>query len=111
MRILILIFLVLNTSLPFLLYSQHQHEENLIHGFVFEKADDDNLIPLPGVNVYWAGTNSGTSTDENGHWTKEYKNMLGQVILTETEDGYKTWYVYDDFGLLRCVIPPMSAAM
>jgi RHS repeat-associated protein len=45
-------------------------------------------------------------TDENGNKTTEYKDKLGQVVLKETELGAKTYYVYDDFGLLRFVIPP-----
>ncbi len=50
-----------------------------------------------------------TVTDEEGRPTVEYKNMKGQVIMTENAQGNRIWYVYDDFGLLKCVIPPMSA--
>jgi len=48
------------------------------------------------------------TTDENQKVSKEYKNKLGQVILTENDIGGQTWYVYDSFGLLRCVIPPAA---
>jgi RHS repeat-associated protein len=47
-----------------------------------------------------------TVTNEDGKSSKEYKNTLGQVVLTEMQGGFKTYSVYDDFGLLRCVIPP-----
>lgn len=45
-------------------------------------------------------------TDEDGNKTTEYKDKQGQVVLKETDLGAKTYYVYDDLGLLRCVIPP-----
>jgi RHS repeat-associated protein len=51
------------------------------------------------------------------HTTEEFKDKLGQVVLKRTyvEDGsdeddlpdvMDTYYVYDDYGLLQCVIPP-----
>lgn len=51
-----------------------------------------------------------TITDENGNNTKEYKDKVGHVVLKESEEStgnyVKTCYVYDDFGLLRYVLPP-----
>lgn len=56
-------------------------------------------------------------TDENGSVTREYKNKQGQVVLKESElwdeptQGTKilqTCYVYNDLGLLRCIIPPKA---
>jgi RHS repeat-associated protein len=48
------------------------------------------------------------------HISREYINKQGQVILKESQNNDGTWlqtyYVYDDFGLLRCVIPPLAAA-
>ncbi|MDP4280870.1 MAG: DUF6443 domain-containing protein [Bacteroidota bacterium] len=44
--------------------------------------------------------------------TREYKDKNDKVVMKETEvDGSssKTFYVYDDFDLLRCVVPPKSA--
>jgi RHS repeat-associated protein len=49
-----------------------------------------------------------TTTDENQHNSKEYKNLLGQIVLTEDAKGGQTYYIYDDFGLLRCVVPPLA---
>ncbi|GAF05553.1 DUF6443 domain-containing protein [Saccharicrinis fermentans] len=49
--------------------------------------------------------------DENGHVTKEYKDKLGQVILKESmneSETLRTHYIYDDFGLLRIVVPPLA---
>ncbi len=45
--------------------------------------------------------------------TEEFKDELGRVILTITYDettAHSTYYVYDDFGLLRFVLPPKATA-
>jgi len=47
-------------------------------------------------------------TDENEHNTIEYKNKQGQVIMTENADAGRTYYIYDDLGLLRAIIPPLA---
>jgi len=47
------------------------------------------------------------STDEELNETIEYKNTNGQLICSEKGD-LSTYYVYDDFGLLRYVIPPKA---
>ncbi|MCK4662992.1 MAG: hypothetical protein KAT68_09020 [Bacteroidales bacterium] len=48
--------------------------------------------------------------NENNNISREYKDKQGKVILKQTESEIKitlsTYYVYDDFGLLRYVIPP-----
>jgi RHS repeat-associated protein len=44
--------------------------------------------------------------------TREYKDKEGKVILKEAYLGttaLQTYYVYDDFGLLRYVIPPKAS--
>ena len=49
-------------------------------------------------------------TDEDGNISFEFKDKLGQVILTRQKNGaeyYDTYYVYDDFGNLCYVLPPM----
>ncbi|WKN43951.1 fibronectin type III domain-containing protein [Tunicatimonas pelagia] len=53
------------------------------------------------------------TTDENGHIMLEYTNKRGQVVLKKVQDatGYLlTYYVYDEFDNLRCVIPPKASA-
>ncbi len=49
------------------------------------------------------------------HTTEEYKDKLGQVVLKRSyvgmagsETAVETYYVYDDFGLLRFVLPPQA---
>lgn len=52
------------------------------------------------------------TTDEQGNSVREYRDKLGQVVLKESKLGtnwLRTAYVYDDFGLLRCVIPPEAS--
>lgn len=52
------------------------------------------------------------------HTTEEFKDKLGQVVLKRsyvTHTGsvvqVDTYYVYDDFGLLRFVIPPKAVEL
>ena len=47
--------------------------------------------------------------DEDGNTSYEFKDKLGQVVLTrQINEGvkYDTYFVYDDFGNLRYVLPP-----
>ncbi|MDH6382794.1 hypothetical protein M2451_004145, partial [Dysgonomonas sp. PFB1-18] len=54
--------------------------------------------------------------DEDGNTSFEFKDKLGQVVLTRqivrngsTKDLHDTYYVYDDFGNLKAVLPPLAA--
>jgi RHS repeat-associated protein len=51
--------------------------------------------------------------DENNKGvTREYKNKMGQVVLKRSilsgSENADTYYVYDDYGLLRYVLPPKA---
>ncbi|MCO6164494.1 type IV secretion protein Rhs, partial [Flavobacterium sp. NRK F7] len=51
---------------------------------------------------------SGTTKN---HTTEEFKNKEGQVVLKRTynnSEAYDTYYVYDQFGNLTYVIPPLA---
>ncbi len=52
------------------------------------------------------------SIDENGSEIREYTNQQGQVVLKEsvlyTSTTLQTYYIYNDLGQLRCVVPPQS---
>lgn len=77
----------------------------------------------PGWNVsgdysysssdYPANTLFVTETiDEDGNATREYKDKLGRGVLKKSKLGsvwLTTAYIYDDLGLLRCVVPPEAA--
>ena len=45
------------------------HSQDILNGFVSEKDENGNDIPLVGVNVYWLGTNLGTTTDIDGKFS------------------------------------------
>ena len=64
-------------------------------------------------NTYSAGQlYVNQTTDENGHRTKEYRDKESKVVLKKSYNGadsLQTYYVYDDFGLLRYVISPKAA--
>ncbi|HLN74508.1 MAG TPA: DUF6443 domain-containing protein, partial [Prolixibacteraceae bacterium] len=92
--------------------------------------------PAGGVTTYIYGTNTtdevinfsvegencvnkGTYTDNklyltqtidpSGKTVKEYKDKMGKVLLKVAGDA-KTYYVYDDFDLLRYVLSPEASA-
>lgn len=50
--------------------------------------------------------------DEDNRTVREWKDLLGRVVLKETQLTTTSWagtyYVYDDFGRLRWVLPPMT---
>lgn len=54
-----------------------------------------------------------TTTDEDGYFTEEYTNKEKQVVLKTTGKAgnslkLQTYYVYDNMGLLRYIIPPKA---
>ncbi|HSC54492.1 MAG TPA: DUF6443 domain-containing protein [Phnomibacter sp.] len=87
--------------------------------FLFNAANDDNNN-LPSSTSYYApGTLYKTTTiDEANNSVVEYKDKEGRVILKKvaitkypsaSHCGWLcTYYVYDDFGMLRFVIPPKA---
>ena len=62
MKKIIIIVIVLNTI--FNLKAQNQ-----ISGQVLEITSNGNFLPVFGANVYWEGTNVGTTTDINGNYS------------------------------------------
>ncbi|MDR0833624.1 MAG: DUF6443 domain-containing protein [Candidatus Symbiothrix sp.] len=76
------------------------------------------LYFVNGNNVVRNGNYANNSlyvtktTDEDGKVAYEFKDKLGQVVLqrqVDTDGNYDTYYVYDDFGNLRFVLPPLAA--
>lgn len=77
---------------------------------------------FPASNTtYFPGTLYVTqTTDENGHSTREYRDLDGRVVLKKVQeadapsaahDGWScTYYVYDNLENLRCIIPPKAVA-
>ena len=59
---------------------------------------------------YAAGTLYKTVVkDEDGNPATEYKDKLGQVVMTRQASNYDTYYVYNDLGQLSYVLPPLAA--
>jgi RHS repeat-associated protein len=56
---------------------------------------------------------TATTDEDNGH-SREYKDFQGRVVLKEAQLDANTWaktyYVYDDLGNLRWVLPPKLVA-
>ncbi len=52
---------------PVLLSFPSQAQQKQILGMVVDKQDKIE-VPLPGANVYWLGTTTGTTTDAEGHF-------------------------------------------
>lgn len=51
-------------------------------------------------------------TDEDGNISYEFKDKMGQVVLTRqmnSSTAHDTYYVYDSYGNLRAVLPPLAA--
>jgi outer membrane cobalamin receptor len=66
-----------------------------IHGFVFSQTITGNVFgeengkqPLPGVNIYWEGTNSGVASNDKGEF--KIRQRSGQHMLVFSFVGYKT---------------------
>ncbi|MEO6454236.1 MAG: DUF6443 domain-containing protein [Ginsengibacter sp.] len=85
---------------------------------------DINNIPYSGsTDKYSAGElYKNVSIDEAGNATVEYKDKEGHVVLKKVQigsiatdfSGYGgflcTYYIYDDMGQLRTVVPPKAVA-
>ena len=49
--------------------------------------------------------------DEDGHVAYTFTDMLGRTVLERRMDGtepHDTYYIYDLYGQLRCVLPPCA---
>ena len=70
----------------------------------------NNSDKLQRAGYYLAATLYKTVvTDEDGKPATEYKDKLGQVVMKQNSADVRTYYVNDDFGRLRYVIPPSAA--
>lgn len=82
-----------NTESPYLIEDNH-YEPNQLYKNITK---DEN----------W------TTSQIHDHTTEEFTDKLGRVVLKRTYDNeqpHDTYYVYDDFGNLTFVIPPLAAS-
>lgn len=89
-------------------YKTNQADQVIIWEYVQEGNSFGKVI---ASGYYDAGSLYVTQTeDENGHHVLEYKSKLGKVVLKDVRDEndipHQTYYIYDDFGNLRMVLPP-----
>jgi len=79
----------------------------------FISTDDRKTVSVTHSGNYADGELYVTETiDESGNKSYEFKDKLGQVVLTRqtgNQSNNHTYYVYDSFGNLRMVIPPKAA--
>jgi RHS repeat-associated protein len=87
---------------------EFEYESNSAGEVMLFEVNSNNELVKSGYYVTHRLFRNAT-IDENGNKSAEYKNFQGQVILKKGEDNTKTYYVYDDFGLLRFVLPPLAS--
>ena len=77
---------------------------------IYQAEKDDNLIV---AGTYAEQTlDAVRTTDEDGNVTYEFKDKTGRKLLTRQMNGdevHDTYTVYDDYGNVRFVLPPLAA--
>ncbi|MEO9483507.1 MAG: DUF6443 domain-containing protein, partial [Ekhidna sp.] len=72
--------------------------------------DNSDLSNLSGTFYPRGELYKSIVTDEDGNQTIEYTNKQGQTILKKSQVDATIWastyYIYDDYGRLRVVLPP-----
>ena len=82
---------------------------------IFTTTDERDSILVSVVGTYPDGELLVTETgDEDGKIYIEFKNKNGQLVMTRQKDGQEvidTYFVYDSYGNLRVVCPPLAVDM
>ena len=77
------------------------------------KRENNSFTPVtygPGQLFVFVTKNENKGSNQS--ISREYKDKIGKVVLMENLDGNiwrQTRYIYDDFGLLRGVVPPKAS--
>ena len=93
--------------------TEKQYEAYLGHSTMrhWQIAMTEGSMPTSS-DVYPSGSLLVEKTfDEHGNPVVEYKDKSGRLLLKSvynTPDWMLTYYVYDEMGRLRCVIPPKA---
>lgn len=111
------------TSIEYLVNTATDDVKIWTIGYATDLSNIPAVATINNSTAYGAGELYKTvSKDEKGSAVVEYKDKEGQVILKKVQigtiasnyEGYTGWlctyYVYDDFGRLRFVIPPKAVA-
>jgi len=81
-------FIYLCTALTALLFIDNINAQTL-GGTVYEMDVKNSKNPLTGVNIYWLGTNKGTTSDANGKFEISKKGITNPSLVFSFL-GYKT---------------------
>ncbi len=77
--------------------------------------DISTAATVYAINTLYKTTTWNENNAQSGSTSRtvEFKDKQGQVVLKRSYDGataFSTYYVYDNYGLLCCVIPPKATA-
>jgi outer membrane receptor for ferrienterochelin and colicins len=76
-----------------------------VQGHVYELGEQQQKVPLPGANVFWAGTTEGTATDPDGFFeVKRPKNGSPQLVVSYIGYSNDTISVAPDQRILEVVM-------
>ena len=81
--------------LPSLALTAQQAHPEVVHGTVSEPGGNGKPVPLPGVNVFWLGTTTGTVTDTGGHFHIEMPDNNKSGTLVFSYIGYLSDTLFD----------------
>jgi len=76
-------FLYILLVLPTISFSQEK-----IEGIILEKNEKNELIGLPGANVFWADASVGTMTDLDGGFSIPYEKKYTKLVISYV--GFRT---------------------
>ncbi|MFP9097906.1 DUF6443 domain-containing protein [Flavobacterium sp. RHBU_24] len=77
---------------------------------IFGTLTFNSAAAYPAGQLYKTVTKNENWISGTANTTEEYKNKEGQVVLKRNYNGsaYDTYYVYDQFGNLTYVLPPLA---
>ena len=59
-----------------------ESKHDYVEGHVFEFINKDSISPLPGVNVFYAGTSQGTITNKEGFFKLDHDQNFKQLVFS-----------------------------
>lgn len=81
-----------------------QHVSDSVKGAVYEVVGKKDLSPIPGVSVYWANSNMGTTTDSEGRFKLKTINDTHELVVKSIGFTPDTIHVHDFSEALNIVL-------